>query len=276
MSKNNLGSIKSSLFTNLNESASIKQFVGILKESRLLKTVFSIYDNLENKQITNEDLAIKYIDENIKLIKGWSKEQFSDEMKKVSSLMENKQVLATKKNPLYEQIHVMLYESMVSTKKSTNVNKLHDAFSFVLEHLKTNGAQTITESDLEMPEMPEQKEMISFILNKAITEFNKKYKGLLSEEELKILNSVMAGDESNMSSTFTNIKESALTSLKQFKNELESQDKSAMQIHEQRETDEVIENTSKSITNIEKLKFNESTFVKDVTDLISLKEELSS
>jgi hypothetical protein len=56
MSKYNLGIVKTSLLSNLNETASIKQFVNLLKESPLLKLEYSIFENIANKHIPNEDL----------------------------------------------------------------------------------------------------------------------------------------------------------------------------------------------------------------------------
>ena len=105
MSKYNLGIVKTSLLGNLNESASLKGFVTLLKESNLLKLEFDIYDNIEKAHIPNEDLAIKYIDENVKLLKdaGYTKESFEEENRKFLPLMEGVKFATSNKKELYEK-----------------------------------------------------------------------------------------------------------------------------------------------------------------------------
>ena len=276
MSKYNLGIVKTSILTNLNEEASIKGFIGLLKESDLLKTVLSIVDNIEKKHIPNEDLAIKYIDENVDLLKskGYTKEAFEKENFKLFPLIEGVQFAYTPNKALFENIHVLLYESLQG-KKSTNVNRLHDSFVFVLEHLKNNNKKVVVES-VDLPVIPQEIIAGDFLLKRAIFEFNEKYTKILSEDEVSVLKSIVNENKESKESSFAAVKESTLNALKELKLDVDTQNKNKMDVYEQREIDKFTSNITESIKNINLLKYNEDTFVNDVIDLINLKTELCS
>jgi hypothetical protein len=269
MSKYNLGIVKTSLLSNLNETASIKQFVNLLKESPLLKLEYSIFENIASKHIPNEDLAIKYIDENIKLLKdaGFTRELFEVENKKFLPLVEGVKFSNTDKRELFEKIHTLLYESLPG-KKTTNVNKLHDAFTVVLEYVKTNVPNVIVET-IELPTELAGINANEFIVGKSIEAFNEKYAGMLSEDEVIVLKSVIAESISAKETTFNMIKENTISFLSEFITELKG--KEDADINEQREVSTYIERTNQSIEAINKMKFNESTYLNDVTKLIDFK-----
>lgn len=275
MSKFNLGIVKTSILTNMNESSSIKGLVTLLKESDILKIELSIFDNIEKKHIPNEDLAIKYIDENVSLLKGkCTKEEFEAENRKFLPLVEGIQFASTDKKALYENIHTLLYESLTG-KKTTNVNKLHDAFVFVLEHIKNNDKKVIAES-IELPLIPKELIVSDFLLKTAINEYNEKYSKILTEDEIVVLKSIIYENKESKETTFKLVKENTINSLKELKLELESQNKSKMDVYEQREIDQFSHKINESISNIEKLSFNNESFMNDVLDLINLKNELAN
>lgn len=268
MSKYNLGIVKTSLLGNLNESIAIKQFLGLLKESNLLKLEYSIFDNIEKKHIANEDLAIKYIDENIKLLKnaGYTKENFEEENKKFLPLIEGLKLTNDNKE-LFEMIHVMLYESL-NGKKTTNINKLHDAFTYVLEHLKNNTPKSIIESSSISLELDDIK-INDFIVNKAIQSYNEKYNNLLSEEEKIVLSSIITEDISAKENAFNTIKNNTIKFLDDFIVEISL--KESIDINEEREIKTYIERANHSKSSINEMKFNETTYMDDVITLIDFK-----
>lgn len=274
MSKHNLGIIKTSILTNLNEGTSVKGFITLLKESDLLKTVLTVYDNIEKKHIPNEELAIKYIDENINLLKekGFTKEQFHEENSKLFPLIEGVTLATIDKESLFKDIHTLIYESLQG-KRATNVNKLHDAFVNILEHLKTNDKKAVVES-IDLPTIPQEVALNEFFIKRAIHEFNDKYNKLLTEDESTVLKAIISENKESKQTTFNTIKESTLNALSSLKIELEAKNKSKMDVSEQREVDQFTYGIEKSLTNIKLLEYNETSFEKDVLDLINLKNEL--
>lgn len=260
MSKYNVGSVKKSILSNLNEQTAVKGFVAVLKESELLKTVHEIYSNLEHKFIKNEGLAIKYIDENINVwtAKGYTIEALEAENKKFIPLMEGIE-LSGSRAKLYSNINTLLCESIKGAK--TNVNKLHDSFTAVLEHITTNEPISEIENVDEIPAS----------LEETIALYNEKY-AHLNEDEILVLNSMVEGYASahSKSDAFILLKESTIGALLAYK-------ESTLTEAVGGNIEEAQEHTSRidtAIGNIEKLQFNESTYLDDVADLIDLKNGL--
>lgn len=266
MSKYNLGIVKTSILTNLNEGSSVKGFINLLKESDLLKTVLTVFDNIEKKHIPNEDLAIKYIDENINLLKekGFTKEQFAKENLKLFPLVEGVAFAATDKQTLYSNIHTLIYESLQG-KKSTNVNKLHDAFVYVMEHIKTNEKKVVVEPlKFTVPEDA----MNEFVLKRAIRDFNEKYSEVLSEHETLVFKSMITENVDLKRNTFNQIKESALAVLSEIKNQMQGQKN--LDVSQQREIDQYTSKINESINRVILLEYKDVSFNQDILSLVDL------
>ncbi len=205
--------------------------------------------------------------------KRLTKEQFEAENRKFLPLVEGIQFASTDKKALYENIHTLLYESLAG-KKTTNVNKLHDAFVYVLEHIKNNDKKVIAES-IELPLIPKELIVSDFLLKTAINEYNEKYTKILTEDEIVVLKSIINENKESKETTFNTVKENTINSLKELKLELESQNKAKMDVYEQREIDQFSHKINESISNIEKLSFSNENFMTDVLDLLNLKNELA-
>jgi hypothetical protein len=233
-----------------------------------------VYDNIEKKHIPNEELAIKYIDENINILKnkGFTKEQFIEENLKLFPLVEGVTLVSSDKETLFKNIHILIYESLQG-KKTTNVNKLHDAFVNVLEHLKSNDKKVVLET-IDIPTIPQEVALNEFFIKRIIQEFNDKYNKLLTEDESKVLKAIISENKESKQYTFNLIKEGTLNALNSLKIELDAKNRSKMDVSEQREVDQFTYGIEKSLTNIKMLEYNETSFEKDVLDLIDLKKEL--
>lgn len=264
MSKYNLGIAKTSILGKLNNQTSIKGFIGMLKESNLLKTELEIFNNIETRYIPNEDMAIKYIDENINLLKakGYTKENFLEENNKFTSLVESVGVSSSLKEELYKNINTLLYESLQG-KKTTNVNKLHDSFMYVVEHIKNNKKPII-----ESPVIPADLITHEYVIKKAIQGFNEKYSKALSESEMKVLNSIINETTEKRKEIFDTIRESALSELKTVKNEIGSTKN--LDVKEQREVEQYVSKINESINKVTTLQFKEETYEEDVIGLVDL------
>src|SRR5258708_7069839 len=147
MANYNFGVIKATFSNYMNESENVfakemfTNFMKLIKESKIFKAQFQIYNNLEDKHIVNESLAIKYIYENINLLKQVCApihlEVANKELAKVCEGLTPK--VSEKKRVLYENIHTLINQSL----NTTNVDQLHDSFTFVLNHITTNKPQNL-------------------------------------------------------------------------------------------------------------------------------------
>ncbi len=261
MTRFNFGVIKATFTHHLNESEDISiknmfsTFMNMITESKLLQTEFQIYKNLEGKYLPNENLAIKYIDENIDLItSNFSKEDIINENAKLFPLIEGLEIkVSGKKKELYNHIHTIIYESLKGN-KLTNVDKLHDSFTFVLEYI-TNNKPILTESDDFSAYQSVPKD---FLVKKAIEKFNDKY-SVMNESQRNLFGALISENNDVKSTFFTTIKDDTITSLKSLLGE----------------SDVVDSKINESISKIESMKYNEESYAKDIFSLVDLKENLN-
>jgi len=229
----------------------INEFIDILKNSDLLKTEYMIFYNLDNKNIDNDTLITKYIDENISLLKKYTKQDFVFEHQKLDKFIDESIILLNRDQVnLYENIHTLIYESLDGHNIMTNVDKLYDSFSYVFEHIK--------KPKVIMVELKDNIKLDSslntdLVIERALVKFNEKYSSL-SEDEKKILNTIAFAEEIEKKSLFENLKKEGLNSLIKLKEK---------RIHEDK--------VNESIEKIKGMTYNKSTLTEDVIHLNLLK-----
>lgn len=175
---------KSYINESLQEDKNLKKFLDIVKESEILRTEFSIYKNLEN--YSNTKMGSEYLDANISLIKKYAPNEIISEHKKLIELfgIEKLDEVDPKQATLYESITNLIFlENGVNT-----VNKLVEAKGVLLKQFNDND---IKRRGLSKTEIKDQK-ILSDIAKQKIKE---KFEGKISEDELKIVNAIIKGDE---------------------------------------------------------------------------------
>lgn len=260
MANYNFGVVKATFSNYMNESENVfakemfTNFMKLIKESKIFKAQFQIYNNLEDKHIVNESLAIKYIDENINLLKkevctSRLFELANKELAKVCEGLTPK--VSDKKRALYENINTLINQSL----NTTNVDQLHDSFTFVLNHITTNKPQSLMNenTELEYSHVPKD-----FLIKKAIEKFNSKYESL-DESDKMILKSIVSTSSTDRETLFTSLKNETLSTLT-----------SLMENSPQVDVSKV----KTSMSKINEMAYNDDTFSNDVISLNELKKSL--
>ena len=62
-------------------------FFGVVKSSPLLQLEFKVFNNIENKHIENDQIATRYIDNNIKLFEVYTIEEIEAEREKMNQFI---------------------------------------------------------------------------------------------------------------------------------------------------------------------------------------------
>lgn len=229
----------------------ISEFVDTLKNSDLLKTEYMVFSNLENKHIDNETLITKYIDENISLLKKYTKQDLISEHKKLDQFIDESVILLKKDQiNLYKNIHTLIYESLDGHNVMTNVDKLYDSFTYIFEHIKKPKIVIAeSKSNLKL----DSSLNTDLVIEKALIGFNEKFSNL-SEEEKKILNIIAFSEEKEKQDLFETLKIEGLNSLTKLKEK---------GIHEDK--------VNESIEKINSMSYNKDTLTEDVIHLNLLK-----
>ena len=237
------GYFNDSLLVETNKNTS--EFLNIIKGSPMLQLEFKVFENIENKYINNDMLAVRYIDDNIRLFEVYTLEEINTEHSKLKSFINENIEFDNKKVKLYESIWSLIEESL-QVNEDIDVDKIHEAFDYVLNHIKTDkksAKKNISENINE--------EVIEIAINK----FNEKY-GKMSLDEGILFKKLINSNIDEKKKLFEEYKNDNLTLL----NELNKES--------------VNTKVLKSIQKISEMKFNSETIDVDIISLFELKNGL--
>lgn len=227
-----------------------KDFLDIVKESPLLQLEFKVYDRLENKTITNDISATRYIDNNLNLFEEYKKEDFDKEHQKLKDFVdENVAFIPNDKYELYVAINNLIYES--TNKKNPDVDIIHESFTTVLNYVKKEKEIIKEEEKLNLPEGIDSEKLIEIALNKFSVRYNS-----LDESDIKLIKELVLSDSNNKKNIFESLKIENVS-------KLENTDKKGIEdkIHE-------------TIDKIKKMEYSEKESIKNIMSLHELKKNL--
>lgn len=254
------GLVKSTTSLYLNESKindDLRSFLKIVKSSPILTLEYIIYKNLENKKISDDVSATRYIDENISLLNKFTKKEIIEENNKLNKFNKEYNV-AKEKEDLYESISVIILEN-TSDIIYKNVDKIHTAFENVLNHIKNNKENIIEENKSIFEEYKDKYINFDFIFNNVVNKFNEKYSHL-SEGEKRVLKILIKEDESEKEKLFNSL-------ISETKIKVDSM----LKFEESPETGNKLQKVKEKIN---EMKFNKETLTDDIVKLNTLKESL--
>lgn len=181
----NFGKIKNA-FNNLlieavvTKDAKNKQLFGkyvkAIKENKVLKTQFFIYDNIENKIEENEFKANLFLQENLNLLNKFSKKEIIEANTKLASMINDIPEVVENKD-LYENISTLIF----TERQSGNIDSVVEATSSIIQFIKENKAKESVEA-IELP--------TSMITSIMVDKYNSKYSNL-DESEYKVVKSLI-------------------------------------------------------------------------------------
>lgn len=230
------------------ESKSIlNEFINIVKNSPILQLEFKVFDNIENKYIDNELSATRYIDNNIKLFEVYTLKEIKSERNKLKRFIsENSFNKKSPKVKLYSAINDLICESL-SDYNDIDVDKIHESFTYVLNHIKQPKLQT---------ELDKSNIINEEVIEIAINKYNEKYANLDESDKILLKNLVKSNDEQKYKL------------LETYKTEV-------IELLENLNNNNVQEGITKAITKINEMNYNLNSkefSTKIIDDIISLHE----
>jgi len=166
---------------NAEKKSIVKRFIKGMSESKILKTQFLIYNNIENRVDENEFSANLFITENINILNEFSKEEIDAENTKLinmSQMVSERLDSEYPNNDLHEAISKLIFtEPTPSTVKEITSSRLS-----IVKYINENEEKVIVESAEVIPN--------SLLVNLSVDKFNEKYADL-TEGEHKVLNVIL-------------------------------------------------------------------------------------
>ena len=225
---------------------SATELLNVVKESPILQLEFKVFDSIERKHIDNENLAMRYVDENVKLFEVYTIEEIEAEHNKLDSFLNESVELDKNRAKLYESIFTLIRESLLD-KEDINVDNIHESFNHVLSHVMK----------------PKKEEIVDFaenlneeVIEIAVSKFNEKYKEM-SLEETELFNKLVKSDDDGKKELFEQFKNENLELL----NSLNESNTSAK--------------IRKSVDKLNEMSFNAESANDDIINLFELKKGLS-
>lgn len=162
--------------------ALFKKYVSTIKENKILKTQFLVYNNLEEKIEPNEYKATQFVDENVALLSPFnSKEIATANLTLVEPILFEQEELDYDKKALHENITKLI----TTNKTASNINSVLEAKAFVVNYIMNNKVREISES-IDLP--------ISMVSSLLVDKYNERY-STLDETDKKALKSIIDSDD---------------------------------------------------------------------------------
>ena len=198
----NFGAIKDSIFrfsaqkliTEQKENDILKTFLSEVRGKPMLKIEYLIYKNLDEGFFKKTNLAERYINENLNLIKKYNWYEILQEHKILrKKYFPEEYILSGNKErkDLYESIAALI--ESVTKPGFTAVNKSEEAFDIVLTHLTTEKPIVKEEVEIEDTDMPNIFSW-KYLTQKAVSNFNSRYSHLNEHEQI-ILKALLQNEE---------------------------------------------------------------------------------
>lgn len=243
--------LKENYFSNnfVSESKRVAtKFIDLVKNSPILQLEFKVFENLENKNIYSDVLATRYIDNNIKLFEVYTLDEIQTENKKIGNFIgsnfinENIDNLEEDKTKLYNAIGILIEESLKPSDE-VDVDQIHESFNIVLDHIKKDKKEKISESDEIINEN---------ILEIAVDKFNERY-STITESDREFIKTIIKATPEEKERLFEEYKSTNISILKE---------------------DEQNEKVQKTINKLNEMSYNEKTIDDDIIDLYELNQGL--
>lgn len=229
-----------------------KTYLNEVKNNEILKTQFLIYKNIEDKIEENESKAKEFVKESISLMDKFDKQSIIEANNKLSSYISEKNFDdsygdETKLRDLHENI-----SNLILTVKSPNtIDAIVESTYGIVNYIMENKAIEVNE-DLGIPN--------SILSSLAVDKFNEEYKDI--NESYKVaIKLVMDSSEEEKESFFN-----------------ESVKECINLINENLETADITikESLLSAKENLLNRNYNNESFVKDISKILELKEDLNN
>ena len=229
-----------------------KKYVKALKESSALTTQYQVYNNLETKVEANKDKSLMYVTESISLLKELGKDTIiAENTKLVNFLIKNGYKVSTDDYNLKE-LHENIDKLVMNEKTSKNLDTLLESKYFINDFINTN---------VEILKEEKEDYFHTKTVGKMMVEkFNNRYDDdSLTESEMKVIKSVIRGNESERKELYGNMIRECV--------ELVDEQLKECTIEEK---DKLLQVKDKLL----RFKYNEADFISEMSKIVSLKSNL--
>ena len=195
--KNNIDSILENSFRDSSKfKKNLSVIMGAMKYSKVLREFFTLYNEIENNYIDNQEDAIGYITESISYLRT-NKNKLTKVLPILNKIISDRKELCSKEsNKIYENIDSIVFNDTI-----TNLENVSKSKKFLSENmLKTKKPS----GKIKNPKI------LSHVISK---KYGEVYNKSLTENQQNILKNTLLMTEDILNNEFNNIKEVTLNKI---------------------------------------------------------------
>lgn len=244
--------IKSFVSGNDKGKKLFKEYLTLIKKP-ILKDQFIIYNNLQNTILEDEKSASSFLIDNLNILRK-HKKKLNESNKVMIALLKKYGVKITENvdnKELYKHITTLL-----NSKKANNLSEFYKAKKALIAHLTRPQKIVPVIESRKFPKIPASV-MAKLLVNK----YNHRYTSELNESEIKMVRTIVKGNDSDKSELMKSMVESTLKTVRQ---KISSSDDSTYQKLR------AVENKLCEMT------YNKETYINDMIRLDDLNKSLSN
>lgn len=183
------GILEEAVGTNNNKDKQLfGKYVRTIKENKVLRTQFLIYNNIETKVEENDFKANLFLQENLNLLNKFSKKEILEANTKLASMISiNSEVCDNE--ALYENISTLIF----TERNSENIDTVIEATTNIIKYITENKSKETNES-IGLPN--------SMLTSIMVDKYNDKYSEI-NETEYKIIRTLIDSDDATKLEVYT-------------------------------------------------------------------------
>lgn len=173
-----------------------KRYVKALKENKVLRTQYQVYNNIETKTGTDKSKVSDYVKESISLLKSLGVKNIVNENKKlVAMLVENGFVISDNEYD-NKALHEKISDLTLTKKNGKNIEAILESSYYITDYIVENEIKTKSDENVE----PFSNKAIGKI---TVEKFNEKYAELLDESETIAVKTIIRGNDADKEKLYT-------------------------------------------------------------------------
>ncbi len=167
-----------------NKKKLFKEYVKTIRENKILKAQFLIYNNIEEKVETNEHKATEFVKANIEALRKYTNKEISEANKLLAKPLLLEQELPNGDDNL-GQLHEDITTLIFTDKNPSTVDLVVESLTGIVDYIKENEIKESSDANV----LPN-----SVLSNIAVDKFNDRYSEL-NEDEKSVLKTILESDD---------------------------------------------------------------------------------
>jgi len=228
-----------------------RKYIKALKENRVFRTQYNIYNKLENKVETDKLKSVEYVKESIKVLEQFGSKAILSENEKLVKYLTKFGYEISKDDYPHKELHESIHSLVVKERNAKNLDTINESTFYISNYMNNNTEKAvITESKFYHT---------SSLGKEMVKKFNEEYGGKLNESETRVFKAVTRGTEEDRKELYTTMIRECIGLVDEQLKECNIDEK-----------DKLLQVKDKLL----RFNYNKETFISEISKIVNLKGNL--